>query len=281
MRTSSCALAALLFSVSAPAVATNLPALQSTIKYSTTSTAASGFGNFAQATSTVVYDPATDTYTVRDTGSLTTKSSFGPANIDAGASDAAFTVYSKNSGKETFRLLNQSALNPLIVLSYVDYGQWRRTSTANGVTSVNDTYLVFGQKTPKGSVPTSGTGYYNTVVDGTFINKIQNYAVGGSGTFTASFFNGTISYSNSATGVGERDGATIDFGTMTGSGSIARSGSFKGTGSADTQGYSMDVAGSFYGPSAQEVGGLFHMRGNGGTGEGALVGKYVPPPPPP
>jgi hypothetical protein len=262
----------LLFSVSAPAVAANLSAVQGTIKYSTTSTAASSFGNFARATSTVVYDPATDTYTVRDTGSLTTKSSFGPADVDAGASDATFTVYSKNGGTETFRLWNQSPSNPLIALTYVDYGQWRRTSTANGVTSVNDTYLVFGQKTPRSSVPTTGGATYNTVLDGTFVNKTQNYAVSGSGTFTADFLNGTISYSDAATGIGERDSAAINFGTLTGSGSIAR-GDFKGTGTTDAEGYSMDVAGSFYGPSAEEVGGIFHLRGNGGNGVGALVGN--------
>ncbi len=114
--------AALAAAIALPAQAapTNVSATQSTIKYSSTSAGGSGFGNFTRATSTVVYDPVTDTYTLRDTGSLTTKSTFAPANIDAGASNATFTVYKKTSGSstETFRLLNKSPTNPLIALSY-------------------------------------------------------------------------------------------------------------------------------------------------------------------
>src|SRR3954453_8232954 len=74
----------------APAFATavNYPAQQSTITYSQTSTATSLFGNYARATSKVVYDPATGTYTLRDTGSLAITSSFGPSNINSGASNA-------------------------------------------------------------------------------------------------------------------------------------------------------------------------------------------------
>ena len=92
------AVALFLASATAHAAATNISATQSTIKYSKTSTAASGFGNYARATSTVVYDPATDTYTVRDTGSLTTKSSFGPANISS--SNATFVTYTKGTNDD-------------------------------------------------------------------------------------------------------------------------------------------------------------------------------------
>ena len=57
----------LLTGVAAQAAPTNLSGQQSTITYSTNSGVTSGFGNYARATSTVVYDPATDTYTIRDT----------------------------------------------------------------------------------------------------------------------------------------------------------------------------------------------------------------------
>jgi hypothetical protein len=270
------AAAALLIGTSALAAPVNNPAWQSTIKYSRTAIGASGFGNLARATSTVVYDPATDTYTVRDTGSLTTKSSFGPGNIDAGSSNATFTVYKKVSGSttETFRRLNQSAANPLIVLSYVDYGQWRRATTSGSTTSVNDTYLVWGQRTPGASVPRTGSASYNTVLDGTFINKNGAYAVSGTGTFGADFAAGTINYSSAATGTPEAGGAAINFGTMTGSGSIAfNSAGFSGTGTTNGSGYAMDVNGNFYGPAADEIGGVFRIRGGGGNGTGAIVGN--------
>src|SRR3954470_8910308 len=165
------AAAALLIATSAEAAPTNVPALQSTIKYSTTSTGASGFTNYARATSKVVYDPVAGTYVVRDTGSLTTTSTFGPSNQTS--TNATFTTY--GTATNSFRRLNQSASNPLIVLSYVDYGQWRRATTSAGTTAVNDTYVVFGTKTA--TTPTTGTGAYTTVLDGTFVNNTGSYAV--------------------------------------------------------------------------------------------------------
>jgi hypothetical protein len=272
------AAAALLLAASAQA-ATTYPGIQSTIKYSTinavgacgSATAkACGFGNFARATSSVVYDSATDTYTVRDTGNLAVTSSFGPADIFS--SDPTFTVYKKGT-TETFRLLNRSPANPLIVLSYVDYGQWRRTTVNGTTTAVNDTYVVFGTKSPSSAV-TSGTASYATVVDGTFVNKDGAYAVSGTGTFNANFGAGTIGYSSAAAGTPELGGLAINFGTLTGTGSIAaRSAGFSGTGVTNGSGYAMDVNGNFYGPAADEIGGVFRLRGNGGNGTGAIVGN--------
>ncbi len=269
------AAAALLLATSAQAV-TTYPGIQSTIKYSKSSTAVSGFGNFTRATSSVVYDPATDTYTVRDTGSLTTTSSFAPADIDGAASDATFTVYRRSTSgfTETFRLLNQGAGNPLIVLTYVDYGQWRRaTLVTGGTTNINDTYVVFGTRSPSSAV-TSGNASYSTILDGTFVNKTGNYAVSGTGTFNANFGAGTLDYSSTATGTPETFGVAINFGTLTGSGLIASSSArFSGTGVYNGSGYAMDVNGNFYGPAATEIGGVFRLRGNGGNGTGAIVGN--------
>jgi hypothetical protein len=269
------AAAALFFAASAGA-ATNYPGWQSTIQYSKTATAASGFKNGTRITTSVVYDAVTDTYTLRDTASPLVTSSFAPANIDAGASDATFTVYKKVNGSttETFRLLNQSPTNPLIVLSYVDYGQWRRATTTSGTTSINDTYVVFGAKTARADMPHSGTGSYSTILDGTFVNKTGNYAVSGTGTFDADFAAGTISYSSTANATPETSGTAFSFGTMTGTGSIAfNSSSFKGTGTTNGSGYKMDVNGGFYGPGAAEVGGVFTIKGNNGNGTGAIVGN--------
>jgi hypothetical protein len=251
-----------------PALATptNIQAQQSTITYSTTGTVTSLFGNYARATSKVVYDPATDTYTVRDTGSLAITSSFGPSNINSGASNATFTVYSKNSGSETFRLLNQGAGNPLIQLTYVDYGEWKRSSTASGTTKVNDTYVVFGSKTPGASVPRSGGATYNTIYDGSYINKNGAFALNGTGSISANFATGGLGYAAALNGL--PTGALA----IAGSGSITfSSGNFKATGSSS--GYSMSLYGGFYGPAAQEVGGLFKLSGNGGNGQGAFVGN--------
>lgn len=277
MRTiSGAAFAAIFLSGAANAAVTNYPANQSTVTYTKTSTGASNYGNYTRATSTVVYDPAADSYTIRDTGSLTTKSTFSPANVSS--SGGTFVTYTKTSGSttETFRRLNNAPGNPLIQLTYVDYGQWRRATTSAGSTSVNDTYLVWGTKTT--STPTSGTGNYATVLDGTWVDSTGSYAVSGTGSFTADFLNGQISYSANANATPETTGTAFSFGTMTGNGTIARaSAGFRGTGTYNGSGYAMDVAGNFYGPAAQEIGGVFRLRRSnlkgGGSGTGAIVGK--------
>jgi hypothetical protein len=272
------ATAALFVATAAQAAPTTYPGWQITQKYTTRATAGPcnfntaitcGYANYARATSSVIYDSATDTYTVRDTGSTAIKSSFGPANISS--SDATYVTYSKNSGAETFRILNTGGVNPLIELSYANYGKWRRTSTSGALTNVNDTYLVWGSKTPASAI-TSGTGSYSTVLDGTFVNKDGVFAVSGSGTFDANFGAGTISYSSTATGTPEASGSPINFGTLTGAGRVAR-GNFAGTGTTNGSGYAMDVNGTFYGPAAEEMGGVFTLRGNKGNGVGAIVGN--------
>jgi hypothetical protein len=121
---------------------------------------------------------------------------------------------------------------------------------------------------------TSGTATYSTIVDGTFVNKTGSYAVSGTGTFGADFTAGTITYSTTASATPETSGTAFSFGTMTGTGSIASaSSSFKGTGAVNGSGYAMDVAGNFYGPAADEIGGLFHIKGNGGNGTGVIAGN--------
>lgn len=258
------AAAALFVGASAQAAPTNLAAQQSSIKYWTTAGVTSGFRNYARATSTVVYDPVTDTYTIRDTGSLTTKSTFAPG--DVASSNATFTTYSKNGGNETLRLLNKGGANPLIQLSYVQYGEWRRSSTASGTTSVNDTYLVFGNKTPGAAVPRTGSASFSTVYDGTFVDKTGGYALSGTGGMTANWAAGTLSYTANINGV--PSGALA----FAGSGSI----NFRNSGfetSTSSGGYSFNQSGNFYGPSANEVGGLFRLWNQTGSGQGAFVGN--------
>ena len=104
--------AAAAFALAAPAWAApvNVPAVQSTIKYSTTATGASLYGNYARATSKVVYDSAAGTYVVRDTGSLSTTATFGPSNLVS--SSGNFSTY--GTATNSFRRLNLSPSNTLI-----------------------------------------------------------------------------------------------------------------------------------------------------------------------
>ena len=277
MRILLCTAAVAAFVAASPALAApvNVPALQGTITYkNSASTGPQYYSPFSRVTSKVVYDSATGTYTLRDTGNPALTTTFAPANISG--SDAAFTYYSKTSGSNvnTLRLLNKGAGNPSIALTYVQYGHWRRSSLASGVTSTNDTYVVFGTRTPGASMPTTGSASYSTVLDGTYVKTSGVYEVDGAGSLTANFGSGTIGYSATLVGTREGGGTNIAFGTLTGSGSLSLAGaSFNGTGVKNGSGYKLDVNGHFYGPAAQEIGGIFRLTGNNGNGTGAIVGN--------
>lgn len=257
------------------------PAWQSTVKYSYPASGSnagkpSGFGNFAKATSSVRYDAATNSYTIRDTGNASATSTFGPANVVAAESDASHTVYRKSGGgtTETLTMLNPGAANPLIALTYASYGHWRKTTPGaawNGDTGQSDTWFVYGIKTSAAQMPRTGSASYMTVLDGTFADKTALYAVSGTGSILADFGAGSLGFSATALGTPE-SGPLLDFGTITGTGSIkTNSASFSAKGSAG--GYKMDMSGYFFGPAAEEVGAVFRLSGNGGNGTGAVVGK--------
>lgn len=248
---------------------------QSTMKYNVPTTGGYGWTGTQYINGTkVIYDAATDSYTLRDTGSPTTTSTF-----TGGTVGADFTTYAKTSGgvTETFRVLN--AANTIITLNYVTYGKWRRSGMPLNFNS-NDTYVVFGTKTPRSAMPVAGNASYTTHLDGTFVNKDGVFAVDGSGNLNADFAAGTLTYDATATGAREGGGAGIAFGTMTGSGTIVKGGpAFSGSGGFNGNGYAMNIWGNFYGTgadAASEVGGNFTIRGDAahrGNGTGAIVGN--------
>jgi len=232
-------------------------------------------GNMARVTSTVKYDPVTQTYTVRDTGNTALTASFGPGQQTS--SNANFNNYSRVAGgtTETFKVSNIGAVPTAgVELSYVQYGHWRRVTPGGGNfgnTSQNDTYLVFGTKTPPAAL--TGTGNYNTYLDGTYVNSEKSYDIDGTGTLTANFGLGTLTFGATMTGT-PASGPALAIGTINGSGTIkASSSSFAATGN-NVGGFSIDMAGYFYGPAADELGAVFNLRGPlRGNGGGALVGS--------
>jgi hypothetical protein len=233
------------------------------------------YSNQARATSTVRYDAATKSYIVRDTGNANATSSFGPANKVAAESNATFTVYRKSGGgsTETFKMLNAGAANPAIKLSYATFAEWRKDTPGGGIggaTARSDTYLVYGFKTAKDSMPITGTASYATYLDGTYSDKNRSYDIDGTGSVSANFGTGGLSFSATATGTAPSAPALV-FGTISGTGSIKSTGSsFTAAGSNTT--YRIDMSGYFYGPGADEIGANFSLTGPGGNGNGAMVG---------
>jgi hypothetical protein len=255
-------------------------AYQSTVKQEYAASGANAgkpqyYTNFARVTAQIQYNAATHSYIVRDTGNVNATSSFGPGNVVGAESNASYTVYRKTGGgsTETLTLLNPGASNPTIALTYASFGHWRKVTPGGGNfgnTAQSDTYFVYGFKTPKGSVPTSGTATYTTLLDGTYIDPDRSYDIDGAGTVTANFAGNTLAFSAAANGT-PATGPGIHFGTINGSGTInSNASSFMANGSNAT--YRMNVAGYFFGPTANEVGGVFQITGPRGNGNGAMVG---------
>ena len=245
---------------------TKLPAQQSTVKYSTKAGVTSGFGNYARATSTVVYDDATDTYTIRDTGSLSITSSFAPANVSS--SDATFTNYSKDSGNETFRLLNKGGAESADPAHLCPI--WRMDPQLDGQRhDVGERHLSgLRRQTPKAAIPTSGSASYSTVYDGNSSDKDGAHALDGTGSMTAHFDTHGLDYT--ATINGAPSGSLA----FAGSGSIsARTGDI--TTSQHQRRLQLHPVRQFLWPAAEEVGGLFRLWNRTSSGQGAFVGNCI------
>lgn len=231
---------------------------------------------------TVHYEAASGTYVVND-GSQNI--SFSRTEFVSTKSTAAYTSYRDTATGATLKLLNQSATNPVIALTYVTYGKWSPRPQSPIV--LNDNYVVFGSITPAASVPRSGSASYNFIVDGTYqLNgapvSSKTYALSGNGQLTANFASATTGISLTPIATNTVNGSKIQFGTLTGGGFIdASTSSWNATSrsrAADGTKTLFSSTGSFFGPQAQEIGGAFTLTQTLGTqtigaGAGAIVGK--------
>lgn len=223
---------------------------------------------------TVHYDAASQTYVLHDYEG-DQGYSFSPGEIVAGKSSAAYTFYRDTRTGSTLKLLNQSASNPLIVLTYVTYAKWNVPQTSPIILA--DNYVVFGQVTPAANVPRTGSASYKAILDGTYQNRSGTYRLSGNANFVANFGNATMSVTATPIATSIANGSKLQFGSLAGGGFIrASSSSFNAvTPYIGTTRFSSQ--GSFYGPQANEIGGAFTIKssvgGSAGEGAGAFVGK--------
>src|SRR4051794_17695909 len=139
---------------------------------------------------TVHYDATSGTYVFNDGQQ---NISFSRTEYVAAKSNTAYTYYRDTATGATLKLLNQSATNPVIALTYVTYGKWTPVPQAPVV--LNDNYVVFGAITPASAVPRSGSAGYNFILDGTWqltgTPSGKTYALSGNGRLVADFANAT------------------------------------------------------------------------------------------
>ncbi len=196
--------------------------------------------------STVAYDAATGTYTIT-TG---TKSAvLGAASVYAAGSTASFTAY--RVGGDTFALSKAGTSGRRF--QYVGQG-FRVHNTAGGI-DIGSTSLsaeddfTFGFLTPAAALPRAGRADYKLFFAGNVhSNQLKSDPLSGSGTLRLDFGTGGIVLNGL---VGPASFARPVFGIGF-SGHIDSTGYFAGSADAGNH-----FSGHFYGPAAQEVGGVF------------------------
>jgi hypothetical protein len=240
----------------------------------------------------VSYDPGAGAYTL----SLTDTSLLGApvfdvelnaANRDDAASTASYTFYSVtfNGNPYTAVVLDAVPTNPTIALRYTSLAQLIGTTTPNPLLPSDRHYVAFGLRTPSVRMPIGGSATYNGVAVGTgsvTTNAFSGgsppsittfYELSGTTSMTVNFAIGAGSFQSTLDLVGQDilSTDTFVFPTLTFDGSL--------TGATfSTQQNGRSYGGAFFGPDAEEIGGLFDYFQSDSEGtltdlEGAFVGK--------
>jgi hypothetical protein len=177
-------------------------------------------------------------------------------------------------------------------LDYASYGVWEERDQFNffpfypdsGVI-INGGAMSFGVITAAGAVPTTGTAAYTGFMNGFYgeAGTGTGFYLDGTAALTANFGSNAVqaNFTNiSASKFFGVSGGATTFRSFSANATIAGNG-FSGT--ASNAGLSIDgigpemsgtITGNFYGPSAQEVGGVFQLNGDdGSTAIGAFAAK--------
>ena len=209
--------------------------------------------------------------------------------IDApGGTFDTFVQGSVASGSlSTFTLLNMDSGGS--GLDFTTYGIWELstfdTNTGTLLTT-RATAVAFGFPTAAKDMPNTGVATYNGRMDGSFSDALElNQAVNGAVSLMADFQTTDISVNFTGVTVGGQV-----FRDFSGTGSITNN-TFVGTNNKFIGGFTGllatdpiqpgqigpdmngSVQGNFYGPAANEIGGVFEMEGGSAVMNGAFVGS--------
>lgn len=236
-----------------------------------TNVSAQDFGSGVQ----VVYNAASDSYTLSATGAAT--ATFAPANLvqPPPASNTVQYTRRNNANVPTDVLtliVPQSAGG--VPLSYTLIGTW-----ATNLASGTPTYRigVGGAPTQASDVPRTGSASYSVGVGGAAIENGTSFdlAANSTGTFTANFGTSTVSTTLNLIGV-QGSNTPVSFGSFSGLGTISSTGpGFTGTFSGTaynafpTSGL---LSGAFFGPQAAEMGYGYTLSAGGFSAVGAVAG---------
>lgn len=227
--------------------------------------------NAASAAATIIYDEATQKYTLTVNGH---NQSFLPSDIDRTQSTATLTVYVKTSGGTNDSLtLTKPGNSGRFTYRYVAGGFWQRTIDGAGSISGSLDAIAFGVETPDAGVPRSGYAAYSLDLIGAQTLASNVTGITGQGTMLVDFLGGRLS-TNGQIANSSLTGPT----QFKGDARLSSSdGAFAGTiglTGATTTSYSGGLNGRFFGPAAEEIGAAFSSTASDGNiVVGALLGR--------
>jgi len=160
--------------------------------------------------------------------------------------------------------------------NYQTFGVWERSTS---LTSFDAGVFSFGSPTPATALPTTGNATFNGLANGFFIDSTHAaFFTTAQMTANVNWTTPSITFSTMNTQV---VGLTAPSSTGTPNLGLNLNGSFSYTGGVNafsgavTSGNGMtgNVSGRYYGPNAEEVGGVYNLGGTAGTMMGGFGGK--------
>jgi hypothetical protein len=164
-------------------------------------------------------------------------------------------------------------------LSFSDYGVWQHNVAADGTAQATGVFAS-GQDTPAGAMPTTGTATYTGGAVGLATNGTATFGLVGTSNVTADFGNRNVSGTLTLTAQDNTGNALGAWNTLAFSNAAIAPASNKFAGTiASTSNSALtpnavsgNVQGAFFGPTANEVGGVFAVAGGTTRAVGAFGG---------
>jgi hypothetical protein len=220
---------------------------------------------------TVSYDVGSDSFRVSvNHGGVALDQTFAPGDIVV-TPDTTITVYNK-SGNFTFALWKPGADG--LGLEYTTYGNWgdRRNS------EVKTGFVVFGVRTPAGSVPKIGSASYTGSTVGFVVDRVRGRTslLKGDAILIADFSTGKVTGELNNMQVRYNPPVAEPWKTIALDTTISGN-TFAGTARekdpVEPGALAGTVNGGFFGPAAQEIGGGWTVSGPGEIAIGTFAGK--------
>ena len=176
--------------------------------------------------------------------------------------------------------------NPTLAWNYQSFGYWLVTPSA---TTALAGAVSFGNVTPVTGIPTSGTATYNGSSSGTYVDRsgaVFEHAA--QMTSTVDFTARSVAFSTTGTTISPLNAASpVPASALNVSGNLTiTSGANQFTGAVTAPGGTINgvvtpamtgsATGRFYGPTAQEIGGVFSLKAttNPGTSPQTMLGGF-------